>query len=96
DLRETYERPMTREEIQQQITKILVETFEIDPDEVKLDTNLYEDLDLDSIDAIDMFVELSQFTGRRVDPEVARTLRTVDDIIGLVESELAAKAAESS
>ncbi len=86
---------MTRAEIQQQITKILVETFEVDADEVKLETNLYEDLDLDSIDAIDMFVELSQFTGRRVDPEVARKLRTVDDIIGLVESELAAvKAAQ--
>ena len=86
---------MTRAEIQQQITKILVETFEVDPGEVKLETNLYEDLDLDSIDAIDMFVELSQFTGRRVDPEVARKLRTVDDIIGLVESELAAvKAAQ--
>ncbi len=86
---------MTRAEIQQQITKILVETFEVDADEVKLETNLYEDLDLDSIDAIDMFVELSQFTGRRVDPEVARKLRTVEDIIGLVESELAAvKAAQ--
>ena len=87
---------MTRAEIQQQITKILVETFEVDAGEVKLETNLYEDLDLDSIDAIDMFVELSQFTGRRVDPEVARKLRTVDDVIGLVESELAAvKAAQS-
>ncbi|MCA9688810.1 MAG: acyl carrier protein [Myxococcales bacterium] len=81
---------MTREEIQQRIVDILVKTFEIDASEIRPESNLFEDFDLDSIDAIDMFVELTEVTGRRVDPEVARTLRTVEDIVNLIEGELAA------
>jgi len=80
---------MTRAEIYQRITGILVKTFELDPADIRPESRLYEDLDLDSIDAVDMFVELHEITGRRIDPEVARKIRTVDDIVGLVESELA-------
>ncbi len=81
---------MTRAEIYQRITGILVKTFELDPADIRPESRLFEDLDLDSIDAVDMFVELHEVTGRRIDPQSARNIRTVQDIVTLVEAELAA------
>ena len=87
---------MTRAEIYNRIVGILVKTFELDPADIKPESRLFEDLDLDSIDAIDMFVELHDVTGRRIDVAVARKIRTVDDIVNLVEAELAQTGAASS
>lgn len=66
------------------------DTFELDPSEIELTSNLYEDLDLDSIDAVDMFVQLRSVTGRRPDPTQAREVRTVAELIDFVEEEIAA------
>ena len=79
---------MTRAEIYQRITGILVKTFELDPADIRPESRLYEDLDLDSIDAVDMFVELHEITGRRIDAAAVRKIRSVQDIVDLVESEL--------
>jgi len=87
---------MTRAEIYNRIVGILVKTFELDPADIKPESRLFEDLDLDSIDAIDMFVELHEVTGRRIDVAVARKIRTVDDIVNLVEAELAQAGASSA
>ena len=81
---------MTRDEIYQRIVGILVKTFELDPADIKPESRLFEELDLDSIDAVDMFVELHEVTGRRINPEVARKIRTVQDIVDLVEAEFQA------
>lgn len=81
---------MTRAEIYNRVVGILVKTFELDPADIKPESRLFEDLDLDSIDAIDMFVELHEVTGRRIDVAVARKIRTVEDIVNLVEAELRA------
>lgn len=80
---------MTRAEIHNRVVGILVKTFELDPADIKPESRLFEDLDLDSIDAVDMFVELHEVTGRRIDPQAARKIRTVQDIVDLVEAELA-------
>lgn len=80
---------MTRDEIQARITEILVDSFELEADEIKPSSTLYEELDLDSIDAIDIFVQLREVTGRRPDPEEARKVRTVQELIEFVEAEIA-------
>ncbi len=80
---------MTRDEIQARITEILVDSFELEADEIKPESTLYEELDLDSIDAIDIFVQLREVTGRRPDPEEARKVRTVQELIEFVETEIA-------
>lgn len=81
---------MTREEINQSIVEILSDSFELDPATIKPESTLYEELDLDSIDAVDIFVQLRDLTGRRPDPERAKEVRTVDELISFVEEELAA------
>ena len=84
---------MTRDEIFSTLVETLSESFELDPSEIKRESQLYEELGLDSIDAVDIFVQLREVTGRRPDPAVAREIRTVDELITFVENELAAKAA---
>ncbi|MEG9083322.1 acyl carrier protein, partial [Escherichia coli] len=46
---------------------------------------LYEDLDLDSIDAVDMVVNLQKKTGHKIKPETFKAVRTVQDIVDVVE-----------
>ena len=62
----------TREDILEQLKSILEELFEVDPNDVTVDARLYEDLDLDSIDAIDMIVKLQELVGRKQMKKVSR------------------------
>jgi acyl carrier protein len=81
---------MTRDEIFRHIVEIMSDSFELEPSEVRMESTLYEDLDLDSIDAVDMFVQLREITGRRPDPARAREVRTVEELVVFVEEEIAA------
>jgi len=81
---------MTRDEIFETLVEILAESFELEPDEIKRESKLYEELGLDSIDAVDIFVQLREVTGRRPDPAEARKVRTVDDLVLFVETEIEA------
>ena len=68
----------------------LVEQFEIDPAKITPDARLLEDLDLDSIDAVDMIIKLQEITGRKVSPEDFKGVRTVGDVQRVIEKLLAA------
>jgi acyl carrier protein len=70
----------------------LVEQFDIDPSKVTPEARLYEDLDLDSIDAVDMIIKLQEMTGRKVSPEDFKSVRTVADVQQVIEKLLAAPA----
>ena len=59
----------------------MVDLFELDESEVTSDANLYEDLDLDSIDAVDLAVKITDITGQRVNPEDFKKVRTVQDLV---------------
>jgi acyl carrier protein len=75
---------MTRDEIYSELKIILIELFEIEPELITLESDLYEDLDIDSIDAVDLIVKLREMTGQKVDPEIFKTIRTLDNIIDAV------------
>lgn len=78
----------TRDEIFAKIVEILSDSFELDPKKIQKESTLYEELDLDSIDAIDIFTQLREMTGRRPDPADARKVRTVEELIDFVLSEI--------
>lgn len=63
------------------VADLLAEMFELDRDSLTLDSNLYADLDIDSIDAVDLAVKLKQLTGKRLQPEVFKTIRTIGDVV---------------
>jgi acyl carrier protein len=70
----------------------LIEQFDIDPAKITPEARLYEDLDLDSIDAVDMIIKLQEMTGRKVSPEDFKSVRTVADVQHVIEKLLAAPA----
>lgn len=72
---------MTKDEIFQTIVNTLQETFEIDAAQVKPESRLYDDLDIDSIDAVDLIVQLKPLVGRRLQPEAFKSVRTVQDVV---------------
>ena len=79
----------TREDVFERIVEVLSDSFEIEKSKIKPESTLYEELDLDSIDAIDIFTQLREMTGRRPDPAEARNVRTVDQLIDFVFAEIA-------
>ena len=74
----------TRAEVTKKITSTLSTLFEVDPEAISESSLLYEDLDIDSIDAIDLIVELKSFTGLVIDPEDFKSVKTIEDVINIV------------
>ncbi|KVX01924.1 acyl carrier protein [Shewanella frigidimarina] len=74
-----------REQILEMLSGILIEEFEIEAADITLEASLYEDLDLDSIDAVDLVIKLQQLTGKKIQPEAFKTVRTVDDVVNAIE-----------
>ncbi len=74
---------MTRDEVFGLIRDVMVRLFELRPEAVTLGARLVEDLELDSIDAIDMLVELQAKTDKRIDEDELKKLRTVEDVVSL-------------
>ena len=72
---------MTEEEIQKTVVDILVDDFECDREKLTPEVNLFTDLDLDSIDAVDLVVRLQQVTKKKVNPEDFRQIRTLRDVV---------------
>ena len=74
--------------ILEHLRKTLVDMFNVDPGSIQGSTRLIEDLELDSIDAIDLIVSLQEHTGQQVDQEKFEALRTVDDVVRLLADDL--------
>jgi len=72
---------MNKEDILARIASIMEETFEIDPARITPQAKLYDDLEIDSIDAVDLIVQLKPLVGRRLDPEAFKSVRTVADVV---------------
>ncbi|HCH0922841.1 TPA: acyl carrier protein [Vibrio parahaemolyticus] len=75
---------VNKDQVFEQVKDALVELFEIDADDIQPDTHLYQDLDLDSIDAVDLVVHLQNVTGKKIKPAEFSTVRTVDDVVNAV------------
>jgi acyl carrier protein len=80
----------TRDEILDQVRTTLVELFEIAPERITLEARLNEDLEIDSIDAVDLMDRLRRQTGRKISADDFRSVRTVGDLVGAVHNLLQA------
>lgn len=72
---------MSKDELLARLTALMVEHFEIERDRIRPAARLYEDLDIDSIDAVDMVAQLRPLLGKRLQPEVFKSVRTVQDVV---------------
>ncbi|MBY8045202.1 acyl carrier protein [Vibrio fluvialis] len=73
-----------KQQVFDQVKDALVELFEIDADDIQPDAHLYQDLDLDSIDAVDLVVHLQKVTGKKIKPEEFKAVHTVEDVVEAV------------
>lgn len=76
----------TQDEIYAHVTGAMQRLFELDAGDITPQSHLYEDLDIDSIDAVDLVVELKNWTGKKIKPEAFKTVRTVQDVVEAVEA----------
>jgi acyl carrier protein len=74
------------EDILLRLKDVLRETFEIDPSRVNPDAHLFTDLELDSIDAVDLAIQVQDMTGMRIKPEDFKNVRTVGDVVATVRT----------
>ena len=79
----------SRDEILAYLRETLVELFELKPEQIVPEANLYQDLDIDSIDAVDLILKLKELTGRKIQPQTFKHVRTVGDVIDAIESLMA-------
>jgi acyl carrier protein len=75
---------MTREDILQRMQAILVDEFKIEKDAITPDAQLYDDLELDSIDAVDLLVKMKEFIPGKIDPELFKKAVTIQDVIDIL------------
>jgi len=71
---------MSKAEIYAWLVETLQDLFELDATRIVPEANL-ADLDIDSIDAVDVVVKFKALTGKRVQPEVFKSVRTVQDVV---------------
>ncbi|MFC4310577.1 acyl carrier protein [Steroidobacter flavus] len=75
----------SQDQILERIRQTLVELFELEPARITPEARLYEDLEIDSIDVVDLMDEVQKHTGRKVTPEDFRSVRTVNDLAAVVQ-----------
>jgi len=81
----------SREDIFTRLQSILAESFDLAPERITLQAHLFTDLDLDSIDAVELAIQLQDITGRRVKAEEFKHVRTVEDVVEAVHQMLQAQ-----
>ena len=81
---------LTQEQVLEKLRAWMEDLFEINPEDVQLDANLATDLDVDSIDAIDLVVKIKELTAKQVNPEDFKNVRTVQDVVTVIQNMSAA------
>lgn len=77
---------LSQEQVLTKLREWMEDLFEIEPESVQLDSNLYSDLDVDSIDAVDLVVKIKELTGKQVKPEDFKNVRTVLDVVTVIQN----------
>jgi acyl carrier protein len=79
---------MTPDEILAYLQQTIAELFEIEVAQIHAESTVFDELDLDSIDAVDLVAKLQQFTGKRIEEHAMRGVKTVGDIAALLAVQL--------
>jgi len=81
----THPPSMSRDQIFGEVQKTLVELFSLDPAKITTESGVFTELELDSIDAVDLVAKLQELIGQRITEAEMRQVRTVGDMVTLVE-----------
>lgn len=75
---------MTKNEIFEKIKEILISEFKIDEAAISPDAKMYQDLELDSIDAVDLLVIMKKYVQGKIVPEQFKKAVTIQDVVDLL------------
>jgi len=78
----------TKEEIYAKLISVLVETFQLHAESITPESNLFSDLGLDSIDAVELAIQLQGYTKRRMKAEEFKSVQTVQDVVDIIHQML--------
>jgi acyl carrier protein len=81
-----------REEVFDVVRRALAEALELPEDEIKWDSRFKEDLEADSLDLVELLLEMERVYGFKVEDEEAKGLKTVGDAVELILRKVAASA----
>ncbi len=74
-----------KQEIYEAIVTILANEFELKRESITMEVHLYQELGLDSIDAVDLIVRLQELIGKKIDPQTFKQVRTVADVVSAID-----------
>lgn len=77
---------MDKDTLYLKICGILVDQFDVEEANVSMDAKLYEELEIDSIDAVDLLVQLKELTGLKIAPETFKEVRTIRDVLNAISA----------
>jgi len=75
----------SRAETLEHVRSTLVELFRLSPESITLEARLLDDLEIDSIDVVDLMDQIRHFTGQKVTMEDFRSVRTVNDLVDVLQ-----------
>ncbi len=78
---------MDTEQLFAKIREILVDQFDVEESSVSMDANLYEELEIDSIDAVDLLVQIKELTGVKLAPDTFKEVRTIRDVMNALTAQ---------
>jgi acyl carrier protein len=78
---------MDSNELYSRIKSILIDQFEVDAAAISMEANLYDELEIDSIDAVDLLVQLKELTGKKIPPEDFKDVRTIGDVLNALTAQ---------
>jgi len=79
---------VSKEDIAAVLSRYLQDLFDLPAEKITPDARLGEDLDLDSIDAVDLVVKLQEYTGRKILPSEFKTVRTIGDVVDKIYAQV--------
>lgn len=77
---------LSKDQIVNHLKQTLSNLFELEPDQLQMQARLYDDLDIDSIDTIDLLIELKRILGKDIDPQDFKSVRTIEDVVEVIAS----------
>lgn len=75
---------LTKDQILEHLKQVLTDLFEVEDSQLIGSARLYDDLDIDSIDTIDLLIELKKIIGVDIDPAAFKNARTIDDVADVI------------
>ncbi len=79
---------VSKAEVLATLSRYLQDMFDVPAEKIAPTARLFDDLDLDSIDAVDLVVKLQEYTGKKIAPAEFKSVRTIGDVVEKVHAQL--------